>query len=443
VAVASSSEQRKVAAALRSEGLSWADIAAVLRDRYGLGGLAAARQAHGWSQTRAADNWTARWPDRPITQGTISGWECWPESGRQPELRTIGRLAQLYEVAASDLLAGWADFRSYASGPLPTGYPAGVDRRTFLGVVAGAGMASALPTGSRIGAADVEALRSAMWAAWHADTQRGGAAVYADVVGQLDRVNGLLDRGSYRPTIGTQLQTLAGALTELAGFTAFDAGHQDRARQRFAEALTIAQVADDDQLTVQVLAQMAHQASFTGQGRQAVEIAQAAQRTARGFATPRLESLLAAREAVGHGLRGNTAAAEEALGRSGDELADAGDDSGAWFSYWSVLDLQAAMARTWLALGAPVAAERSAREAVEGGQVAPRAQAAYAARWAQTLVAAGQLDQAATVTVRAVEMGTGIASHRVATDLRALRPGLQGHEDVPGVPEALKALATV
>lgn len=423
--------------------MSYSDIAAVLRERYGLPCRAAARQAHGWTQQQAADEWRRRWPDDPIEQKTLSGWECWPESGRPPSLRTIERMAELYEMSASDLVAGWADYRPCArTEGLGDGYPADVDRREFLGLVAGGGVASSLPVKvGRIGSADVGQLREQVLTLWHADEAQGGGAVYQAVMAKLSEVRGLLDRASFGPTIGRDLQVIAGQLTELAGFAAFDAGDQATARSHFHEALTIARVADDDPLAVYVMAQLANLAQRQRNGREVVELTRAAQRTARGFAPPRLVAVLSSREAEGHGLRRDSMAAQAALGRAEQELTEASDDGEAWFAYFVPEMLAVSASRTWLSLDAPVAAERAARESI-GPALARRPRAMNCVRHAHTLVACGQYDRAAAVTVQAVELGRGVSSHRMRSDLMSLRPVLEAQESVRGVPEALAALVS-
>lgn len=303
-------------------------------------------------------------------------------------------------------------------------------------------MVKALPTGVRVGASDVERLREAYWQLWHADEAQGGGAVYAAVMTQLGHVQALRDQASYGPTVGQHLQVLAGMLQEHAAYTAYDAGEHDLARTHFHEALATARLADDDALAVYTMVEMANQAAYLSNGREVVELTQAAQRLARGFASPRMVAVLASREAEGHALRGDASAAQAALSRAEHELADAGDDSGHWCDYFTPEMLAVSASRTWLTLNAPVAAERAARESV-GPELGGRSMAMNWVMHARTLVATGQIDQAANVTVRAVELSGGIASHRVATDLRGIRPALEGHEAIPGVPEALNALATV
>jgi hypothetical protein len=102
-------EQLELAATLRGQGRSWSAVAATLRDRYGLNGRVAMRLAHGWGQADVAEAWNRRWPQDPKTFKNISYWETWPAStGHAPSLVVLGRLAELYECDAADLIADWA-----------------------------------------------------------------------------------------------------------------------------------------------------------------------------------------------------------------------------------------------------------------------------------------------------------------------------------------------
>lgn len=103
-------EQHDLAADLRRLRLPRAEIAAALRDRYGVSARLAMRTASDWSQADVAAAWTERWPDDPKTFKSVSYWENWPSpTGHAPSLTVIDRLAQLYECDAADLLAGWGE----------------------------------------------------------------------------------------------------------------------------------------------------------------------------------------------------------------------------------------------------------------------------------------------------------------------------------------------
>ncbi|HET6213820.1 MAG TPA: hypothetical protein VFE14_13230 [Micromonosporaceae bacterium] len=97
---------------MRASGHTWVEIAAVVRERYGVNARVAMRKAHGWSQPDAADAWNLRWPAEPKTFKSFSSWETWPSpTGREPSYDVLVRLAELYECGLTDLLSDAPDFR--------------------------------------------------------------------------------------------------------------------------------------------------------------------------------------------------------------------------------------------------------------------------------------------------------------------------------------------
>jgi hypothetical protein len=109
-------EHRRLARSLRAQGLSWREIAATLRDRYGLPARVAMRIAHGWSQAEAAAAWNECWPEDPKSFKNISYWETWPSpTGHAPSLAVLDRLATVYECDVVDLVVGWGEHSHGAS----------------------------------------------------------------------------------------------------------------------------------------------------------------------------------------------------------------------------------------------------------------------------------------------------------------------------------------
>lgn len=454
MAAAATYEQRRLARQLRDRGADWWEIAAHLRDLYQIGGLTAARQAHDWSQQRAVDEWRARWPGSPVEQKTLSAWECWPHgrSGHAPSLDTLGRLAELYEVAAADLVAGWADFRATVTpAGVDGGYPANVDRRTFIGVTSGAIAAAGLPAAGlpdvgRVGVADVEGLAGQaldLWVAIH----HHGAGAYRDVTARIGDVRRIIDRGLYGETVGVGLQRVAGHLHYLAGVCAFDEVHASAAWAHLTDSYRIARSSDDGRLAVLALVEMSLEASITGSGRDGVTLAREAGHLGRGFATPALRSRLAAREALGYACSGDTATAEHLLVQAerflDEDSWDLGD--GSWLDrlHWDAGGLTHAIGASHLALGAPLAAERASRQSVAACRPDwPRSQAKFSGQLAAALVASGKIDEAAATVVATLDLLDGVRSPRTIAGLRALRPALAAHEGVAGVRPALAALAS-
>jgi hypothetical protein len=439
------SEQRFYAAQLRAAGARWAEIAEALRRRYpDLGTLASLRVAHGWSQSDAARHWTERWPERPITFKRIYRWERWPAKGDEPSLPVLARLAELYECSVSDLVQGLADFTHLDT------YPDGVDRRSFLGgafaTAAIAATASPAPqfldfTGTRLGVTDISRIRLELARLYEIDAAAGGTDAYRRAIDQAAAVRQLLHTATYNVTVGRDLQILAGELTEMAGWLAFDAGHHGTARGLFNEALSVAQVVGSPQLTVLIMASMTLQASSVGSGREAVQIAQAAQRTAHHYASDRLRSLLLAREGLGHARAGDFSAAAFTLHQA-EKLIDAHDDPGEeWLSFWGPADYQCAVGGAHLNAGASGPAKQAYRVALDltpDGQ--HRNQGIYRARLAQALAAGGDIDEAAAMATTAAG---GVCSGRTAEALLSLQPDFEAHAEEPVVAEALEALTSV
>jgi len=107
--------QAQHTAQLRAEGRTWAEIGVAFQVTYRVNPRVALRQAHGWSQPQAAEEWTRIWPDDPKTFKNFSYWEQWPgKTGHAPSLETLDRLARLYQCKITDLLS---DCRDYSGRP--------------------------------------------------------------------------------------------------------------------------------------------------------------------------------------------------------------------------------------------------------------------------------------------------------------------------------------
>jgi hypothetical protein len=83
---------------------TWRQLAEQQRREHQVSMLAAMRLAHGWSQQRAAAEWTRRWPDDPKTSRNVAYWENWATpDGYPPGRLVLQRLAIMYDCTVADL----------------------------------------------------------------------------------------------------------------------------------------------------------------------------------------------------------------------------------------------------------------------------------------------------------------------------------------------------
>ncbi len=96
---------------LRSDGQTWAQIGARIGQDEHVNARVAMRLGHGLSQQAVADRWNGLFVagDGPsLTAKQVSYWETWPQSGREPSLEDLRRLAQIYQCDVGDLVENWS-----------------------------------------------------------------------------------------------------------------------------------------------------------------------------------------------------------------------------------------------------------------------------------------------------------------------------------------------
>lgn len=194
-------------------------------------------------------------------------------------------------------------------------------------------------------------------------------------------------------------------LLRLAGWTAYDTGRHGLANRYFTQGLALAQAAGDRALGGRILAGMSHQANFLGYHEQAANLARAAQRGAKGHATPTGMALFHAMEARGlagaRDRRGSEAAllaAERWFGRRSPE------NDPAWLRYFDGAELAAEFAHSYRDLG-------MADKAIEFGRIAVYEADPFYARsiaFCQCVLAAGHLGKGE------VEQGLELAEQAVS-----------------------------
>lgn len=320
-----------------------------------------------------------------------------------------------------------------------------VNRKQFLSGLIGtlavpslAGVAGA--SISKIDATDVRRYRINLSSLYALDDHYGaGEEVYGLTIRSMRFLLRALEHASYSASVGVELRSVAGQLMEHAGWLAFDAGFDHDARYWWLEALHSARMASDVDTETVVLASMSLAASRSGRGREAVDLARAALRAITPRSTPRLRSVLAAREALGHARLGDRAATADALRHADSELQHGErDDDPMWLDFWGPSDLASHVTQTARYLGDLSVAERSARDALAAVDptIHPRNHAIYQARYAATLVEQRRIDEAIPVLTSAAFAAAQFGSQRLVVDIQTIVGALVcNHGDMKDVRE--------
>jgi hypothetical protein len=447
-------ERARVAADLRAEGKTRVEVAEVFRRRFSVNARVALRWSRGWSQREAAEEWCKRWPDDIKLAKNVSYWETWPQSGHAPSLRTLDRLAQLYECDVADLVADLPGYRhldsANSSSPASrtttspstpaTGPRAGAIAHDLLG----AGWTSSVaPPIEATTPVDVMAIRAMSEAFQATDRRLGGGALYGHVVRYLNHELAPHLLASTGDDAESELFAAAASLTEAAGWMAHDGGDDHRARGHLTRAFKLATVAADPGLLGNVCASMSHLASHVGQASEAVRLAgMGLSHVEVALGSARLVARLNAMEALGLATQGNMYGCREALDRAEQALATCEVERGDWVSHFDEGSLASETATCLRRLHVFDQAEHHARRAIElrnGDRVRSRALAQVTL--AHVLANSGRIDEAASIGITACQAARSLTSARVVGQLESLRLALAGHEKLTLVGDFLAALA--
>jgi tetratricopeptide (TPR) repeat protein len=368
------------------------------------------------------------------TEAGTTAQRVWSwEHGAYPQARHRRLLCRLYGATAEEL-----GFRS-ADESAKTSAKRVVAHREWLPTEEYAGIAKDVESDGW----GVSREMAAMAAFRAADGQVGGGHMYATVATFL--------RTEIAPRVfqidpahdGAQLFNAAAALTEMAGWMAFDAGRNDLARRCFDRAQALVRAGDDRQLMAHVLASMSHMAHSLDEPRRAINLAREAQVAVRsGPRNVRLDALLLAREARGFAANGDSRECARLLVRAEALVCSAPDTTPSpWISPFDEASFAGEAATCLYQLG-DLAQARSEAERVlalrDGSRARSRA-------FAQLIVAGvlanqGALDEACTVGTKVLDGTAALGSSRVLQQFDGLRRALDGHRSTPAVAEFLVRL---
>ncbi|GAA1406317.1 transcriptional regulator [Kitasatospora putterlickiae] len=279
----------------------------------------------------------------------------------------------------------------------------------------------------RVGASDVQMLRTARSRYEQMYRTAGGVATKGRVVAFLTDHTAPLIRGSYSDVLGRDLLRAAGGLAAVAGICSYDADAQGLAQRYFHQALRLAKASGDRAFGGYVIALLVNQALFLRDYRQAVAFAEAGVRSAGPHISHALATDLHAMQAKSFARMGDAASAHAAMARA--EAAASRirrDEEPPETGYVQPGLVEAQLAETLISLGDWSTARQYAEEAVQS-QAHARGRVHRLATLTTVDLGRSEAEQAAAHAVGALELAAGMESRRLRDRFVALRRQLADH----------------
>lgn len=321
--------------------------------------------------------------------------------------------------------------------------PSPVHRRTFIVSSVALGVcahpAAAAEPSRRVGNADVQRIEEAVRELHAADDKYGGDQLCDLAIGQFHQVRRLLRDASYSEPVGQQLRSAAGHMAEHAGWLLFDASRHGEARDFYNEALAAARLAQDESLSVLVLASMGLQSTYLGAAREARDLLVHAQESQAVPPRGRLRSVLASREATALAAMGDGSGARRSLTRAQQALdRESGQDPG-WVSFHSPAELAVCEGICRANLDDHAGARAKLAEALDAqdGKYV-RNRALYTTWLAEMELAGPDVERASSLASEALVLAADIRSTRVVEHIGRFRKAVDRHRHVPAAADFIE-----
>ncbi|WAZ26953.1 helix-turn-helix domain-containing protein [Streptomyces cinnabarinus] len=317
-------------------------------------------------------------------------------------------------------------------------------RRELFKATAGAGLVVGLPelthprAGSRIGPGLPAQLRARAARLRRLDDVLGGGDTYRVYLGEYEATKTMLRDATYTDATGRALLSVLAEQAQQAGWAAFDGGRQEDAATLYKASHRAAVDSGDSELAGNALAFLAYQA-VGGNRRAGIETAARSVAEAGPGAAPGVRALLYERLAWAYSVAGLAVETERALESAGAALAEVDDaPQPDWVSWVDETELRIMTGRCWTELRRPLRAVPVLESALARyDDDHARDKSLYLSWLADSYLTAGEVEQAAAVTSRVVDLASGVASVRPRERLAPLLLRLGEHQAVPAVAEVL------
>ncbi|MGP4089361.1 XRE family transcriptional regulator [Streptomyces sp. KR55] len=320
-----------------------------------------------------------------------------------------------------------------------------VQRREFLKASAGAGLAVSLPdiarppAGRRIGRDVPAQLRRRTARLRRLDDVLGGGDTYRVYLGEYKATRSLLRDNSCTEETGRELLSVLAEQAQQAGWAAFDGGRQAEATGLYEASHKAAGEAGDAALAGNALAFLAYQ-RLPGDRQAGAQIAARSCATAGPHAAAGVRALLYERLAWAHAVADQPDPTERALEAAHAALSEVDDTPQPdWATWVDATELQIMTGRCWTELRRPLRAVPALEKALaQYDDKHARDKSLYLSWLAASYLHAGEVEQAAAVTSRALDLSAEVASVRPRERLAPLIHRLSKHRSLPAVAETLE-----
>ncbi|XVV34924.1 XRE family transcriptional regulator [Streptomyces sp. CA-100214] len=317
-------------------------------------------------------------------------------------------------------------------------------RRTVLQAASTAGLAAALPALQRpakpraVSVGYVDHLRRRTARLRRLDEILGGGDTYRVYVSEYQDTKALLRDAVFTPDSRSRLVALLAEQAQQAGWAAFDGGRPADAASLYEESKAAAREAGDADLLGNAFAFLAYQ---TADPASAVEIAENSCSTITPGTPTGVRALLFERLAWACAVANQPTRTEQALAAARtalDEQED-GEPQPDWAAWVDTTELDIMTGRCWAELRRPLRAVPVLLRALERyDDHHARDKALYLSWLADSYLAAGEVEEAARVTGRALDLAVGVSSVRPRQRLAPVLGQLHQYQDVSAVRDVLQ-----
>jgi hypothetical protein len=275
------------------------------------------------------------------------------------------------------------------------------------------------------------------------DHSQGGGALLRQAINGVRAVRVLLKQSEYSEKVGKRLEIATGEMLIQAGWLAYDSGLQWLSRRLYTEAFVLGTVSGHDEITAHTLSNMSIQANALGYAKDAVKFAEAAQRHADSWATPRVRAVFALHEARGLASLKADSACDTALATSTSYFDDGTQDEDPnWIGYLNEEELATLAGVCLMDLGRITEAGDLLEKGAGSLERFARNRSSSATFYMRDLLLRHEIEQACAIGCMVLPAIFSLSSARIVNQLQKFCEDLQGYPSTRAASEFLDSVGT-